>query len=129
MPGVLDATDLAEIRAAFTEVLPSTCTVQRMTLTDKLSRGAWANVATGVACWLIDGSQSLPALMASMLTTGTLKIPGARRMIFSHGQDVRAGDQIVMSSVTYAVKGEVKAGLDLAPCLLVDVEIVRVAQT
>lgn len=102
---MLTTAEIAAMRTTQTQALPDSCTISRKsTVAD--GRGGttatWANVATNVACRLgRSGSKSgIETIDADKLQQQTPWV-----VTFSHNQDVRNTDRIVIGSRTFEAIG------------------------
>lgn len=129
MPELLDSADIERLSDDVLDLMGTTCTIEYQGLSGGTTSGAWLTRASGVKCWVWEQGQALPVLMASMLTTGTLKQAGSRRVLLPYNQTVKSGDRLHIGSFYYSVQGDVKTDTDFRFLTVVDVEIVRVAQT
>lgn len=127
MPSPLTPAKLEKIWDKFEGIFPSTVTIQRQATTNGVSSGSQIDITENVPCWFIDAGGNLPTLLASMLTTGTLKQNDSQRAVFAGRREVKNGDNLIKNGTRYAV-GQVKRD-DLGIAAIADVSAVLVART
>lgn len=100
---MLNATELASMRATTEEFLPDTCSISRATPSSDSMGGftsSWANVATSVPCRY---SPTLPSTSSEQDVSGKLTSETDWVVTLPYDQDVLVTDRIVIGSRTLEV--------------------------
>lgn len=101
MTGVLTATDLQEIRDAFTETMPSLCTIKRMgTDADGLSTGEYETIAEGVPCQVRLGGVGSSPYVYTGRSKSTAANVQPRQIDLVYFDGLQAGDHVTVTENT-----------------------------
>ena len=100
---LVPANDLIAMKATQILGLPSSCTIERANLSPDGAggwTGAWATLASGVACRLAPVGNPSEVIVADRYTGKALW-----QLTLPSGQDITHADRVVLSGLTYEVVG------------------------
>jgi hypothetical protein len=101
MPGVLTTADLQDIRDAFTETMPSLCTIKRMgTDQDGLSTGEYETIVEGVPCQVRLGGGGASPYVYTGRSKSTAANVQPRQVDLVYFDGLQAGDHVTVTDNT-----------------------------
>lgn len=92
---VLSPTDIEEIRDAFRETMPTTCTIMREERDDAgLSTGTLTTIASGVPCQIRQGGAGTTPVQNTGRGTRTAKLQASRVCDICYYDGLELGDEV-----------------------------------